>query len=119
MLPGNGYYGISRKGRTFPRKEPSAFSQYKRLRTLRVSTQGTILFENCSNRSSKRGLRERGQLTFPICGSYRELHYGCSTTPLSVFGGFASPSMFYLQIYTFLSRAEGIRIPDLRRAKAV
>src|SRR5215204_4358070 len=30
-----------------PREEPSAFSQYKRLRTLRVSTRGTILFENC------------------------------------------------------------------------
>ena len=30
------------------RKWPSAFSQYNRLSTLRVSTSGTILYENCS-----------------------------------------------------------------------
>jgi hypothetical protein len=44
-------YSPSRKGSPFSRKEPSAFNQYNRLSTLRVSTSGTILFQNCSSPS--------------------------------------------------------------------
>src|SRR5829696_1212508 len=49
-----------------PTKEPLAFSQYKRLGTLRVSTSGTILFENCSS------IRPRRFYSCRVCA------YGCS-----------------------------------------
>src|SRR5215217_8345838 len=53
-------YSLSRKGRTFPRNEPSVFSQYKRLRTLRVSTRDPFSLKTALDSRSPsltRGLR--------------------------------------------------------------
>src|SRR5215212_5823236 len=53
-------YSLSRKGSPFPRNAPSAFSQYKRLRTLRVSTREPFSLKTALDSRSPslaRGLR--------------------------------------------------------------
>ena len=53
------------------------------------------------------------------CTSEAVLQFGCSTKPQTRSGSSTDLSSFTCKLAVFKSGAEGIRTPDLRRAKAV